>query len=163
MQAGRRGNMGASETVISRFTIAETRTCRSEPLGEQSLVFLFYHHVTFTGALLQPASIKHRDVSASVANQTIILQPECDCRHALSAYAEDSGHEFVSHQDVTGLPMIEAYQQPSAYLLFYRVVTIADGVLRRLRDQYLRITKQQVHQSSRAVEFSFYNLRFNPK
>jgi hypothetical protein len=57
--------------------------------------------------------------------------------------------------------MIEANQQRSAYLLIYRVVTIADCVLRRLSDQCLRITKQQVHQSSRAVELFFYDLRLD--
>jgi hypothetical protein len=97
MQVGPTGKIGACRTVISRLAITERRTCRSEPCGKQSLVFLFYDHVTFTGALLQSASIKHRDVSASVANQTVILQPECAFRHALSAYAEYSGHEFVGH------------------------------------------------------------------
>jgi hypothetical protein len=55
--------------------------------------------------------------------------------------------------------MIEAYQQPAAHLLIYRVVTVAYSRLRRLRDQRLGIAKQQAHQRSRAIEFLFDDFR----
>src|SRR5665647_2250692 len=64
-------------------------------LGEQSNGFVLDYAVAFTRPRFQFQSIKYRDVTASVANQTLTLQiPSC-FRDGFAAHAEHAGNQLL--------------------------------------------------------------------
>jgi hypothetical protein len=91
-------------------------------------------------------------VSASIADQTGILEPARVFRHALSPYAKDIGEKVLRQQHFSAQRSIGAHQQTAAQLLIYRVMTGANCVLRGLRNQRLSIAKQHLHQRTRAIK-----------
>ena len=54
---------------------------------------------------------------------------------------------------------VQAQQQRAAQLLLHRVVPVADGGLRHLRDQRLGVAQQQAHHRAGAAEFLLQQLR----
>ena len=72
---------------------------------------------------------------------------------AFAAHAEHVRHELLRHAELARRKPVETEEQPAAELLVDRVMPIADGRLRHLRDQRLRVAQQQV--GGRAVPAEF--------
>src|SRR5450759_272628 len=91
--------------------------------------FLLDYAVAFTSMLLQSGSIKHRDVTAAVTDQTSTLQIPGGFRDAFTAYAKHAGNQFLRHGQFIRGQAIKGQQQPATQLLLHRMVPIADRSL----------------------------------
>ena len=66
-------------------------------------------------------------------------------RHAFAAHAQHVGDQLLGHHEVGGGESVHAQQQPAAQLLIERMVAVAHGGLRHLRDERLRVAQQQMN------------------
>ncbi len=71
---------------------------------------------------------------------------------AFAAHPQHVGDQLLRHAQLAAAQTVQAEQQPAAQLLVQRMVTVAHGGLRHLRDQRLGVAQQQVHHRMRLVE-----------
>src|ERR1700687_697449 len=112
-------------------------------LRQQAVSFFLDHGVTLTPQLPQPWPVQHRNMSAVVMNDAELLHFPGRFGDALTTHAEHVSDQFLGHRQFVGRQAVQGQQQPTAQLLVYRVMAVADCSLGHLREQRLRVTQQQ--------------------
>src|SRR5689334_8666570 len=111
--------------------------------------------------LMKPLTVQNCDVSATVADNSRLLQSAGSFGDALSANAEHAGNQFLCHDQVLGIQPVERQQKPAAQLLLDRMMAVAYRSLRYLRDQRLGITQQQPLYGTSAVKRLYQHARLH--
>ncbi len=123
---------------------------------KQPVVLRLHHRVTLATALLQPSPVEHLDTAACIVNQPCPLKAERGLGDPFAANPEHVGDEFLRHDQIVAVKPVQAQQQPAAELLVQRMMPVAHGSLRHLRDKRLRVAQQQMQHRPGAIEFSLH-------
>ncbi len=98
---------------------------------------------------------------AHIANYSRVLKSSGGNRYALAPHAEQVRNNFLRQNYLVGLQAIVAEKKPAAKPLLERMQAVADGGLRNMRNQRLRITEQNVLQRAAPRKFVLNNFRFD--
>ncbi len=142
--------------VASRMTgEAERRSVTGSGLSRiepQPGKFLLDHGVALARKLLKPGPVHYGEVAATVIKHAQLLQLVGSIRDAFTANSEHVGHQFVSHSQLIAWQTVKSRQNPTAQVLFYRVMSVADCGLGHLRHQGLHVAQYQPQQFIVAIE-----------
>ena len=94
-----------------------------------------------------------RDLPTAVADHTESLQLARGLRDAFAAHPQHVGDQFLGHFQLVRRQPVEREQQPAAKLLVDGMVSITHRGLGHLRNQRLRVAKEQVLQTAVAIKF----------
>ncbi|MNL28984.1 hypothetical protein D3C87_1506540 [compost metagenome] len=97
-------------------------------------------------------------MTASIPNEASLLQMAGGLRDAFAPHAQHVGDQLLRHDQFVGLQPVQAEQKPPAKLLVQRVMAVAHRRLGHLRQQCLRVSKQQMLHGPAPVEFVFQGL-----
>jgi len=85
-------------------------------------------------------------------DQAGVVELSCRFRDPFATHAQHVGDHLLRHLKFVGGRTVDLNQQPAAQLLAQRVVTVARGGLRDLREQGLHVQEHQAAQEIRAIE-----------
>ena len=94
-------------------------------------------------------------MAAPIVDQACFLQISGRLGNSLPPYAEHVGDQFLRHRQLTRAQSVQTQQQPATQLFVQRMMPIADGGLRHLRNQGLRVEQEQMLQRPALIKFMF--------
>src|SRR5471032_1026303 len=146
-----------------KWRAAPSTTLAAAHIRQQTAKFLLDHAITFADMAFQPGPVLHGDMAAPVTDEAARLQAASRLRHAFAAHAQHIGDQFLRHGQFAVRQAVHGQQQPAAQLLLDRVMAVAHGRLRHLRNQGLRIAQQEAHHRAGTVELVHQHLRLQAK
>src|SRR5438132_601055 len=146
-------------TSSARWPSTTVNRETSESLGKQAIGLPFDYRVALAHALFQLRPVEYLDLTAIVLNQSRRLQLSGGLRDALAAHSQHVRDQLLGHGELVRGQPVQAQEQPAAQLLLHRVMPVAYGRLRHLRDQRLGVAQQQMLQRAVALELPLEDFR----